>query len=269
MAEACRTPSDVGVPVTHWSAGLLTVHLESLNLDFDVSESSVRRILRDADLQPHRQKMWLTSQDEEFRAKRDDVLHVYYDAPQDEHIICVDEMTGVQILERLCPDIPMASGTPVRREFEYKRHGTLTLMGALDVRRGKVFGFMSEGHDGLTFVELLDVAATCYPHGRGHIVCDNLFAHNTDDVQDWFDDHPRWKRHFTPKHASWLNQVECMFGIIQRRVLRRGSFTCADELIKKMYDYMIWHNQSSQPFRWSYRPKSWSANQSATHSDPN
>jgi hypothetical protein len=124
VAEACRKPSDVGVPVTHWSAGLLTVHLQSLNLDFGVSESTVRRILQDADLQPHRQKMWLTSQDEEFRAKRDEVLHVYYDTPQDEHIICVDEMTGVQILERLCPDIPMAPGMPVRREFEYKRRGT-------------------------------------------------------------------------------------------------------------------------------------------------
>ena len=180
----------MGVPVTHWSAGLLAVHLQSLELDFSISESSVRRILQDADLQPHRQKTWLTSQDEEFRAKRDDVLHVYYDTPPEEHIICVDE------------------------------------------------------------------------------ICDNLFAHDTDDVQDWFDDNPRWKRHFTPKHASWLNQVECMFGIIQRRVLRRGSFTCADELIAGMHDYMIWHNQSSQPFRWSYRPKSWSASRSATDGGP-
>ena len=192
------------------------------------------------------QKMWLTSQDEEFRAKRDDVLHVYYDTPADEHIVGVDEMTGVQILERLCPDIPMAPGMPVRREFEYKRHGTRCLMGAFDVRRGKAFGFISEGHDSLTFVELLDMVATCFPQGRGHIICDNLLAHDTDDVQDWFDDNPRWKQHFTPKHASWLNQVECMFGLIQRRVLRRGSFTCADELIAALYDYVSWHNHSSQ-----------------------
>lgn len=124
VAEACCRPADVGVPVTHWSAGLLAEHLQGQ--DWTISESSVRRILQDADLQPHRQKMWLTSQDEEFRAKRDDVLHVYYDTPHNEHIICLDEMTGMQILERLCPDIPMAPGMPVRREFEYKRHGTLT-----------------------------------------------------------------------------------------------------------------------------------------------
>ncbi len=105
------------MPVTHWSAGLLAVHLQSLELDFSISESSVRRILQDADLQPHRQQMWLTSQDEESRAKRDDVLHVYYDTPPEEHIICVDE------------------------------------------------------------------------------ICDNLFAHDTDDAQDWFDDTPHAHAH--------------------------------------------------------------------------
>ena len=89
-------------------------------------------------LQPHRQKMWLPSHDDELRAQRDDVLHVYDDTPPDEHIICLDEVRGLQILERLCPDIPMAPAMPVRRAFEYKRHGSLTLMGALDVRRGKV-----------------------------------------------------------------------------------------------------------------------------------
>ncbi len=99
-------------------------------------------------------------------------------------------------------------------------------------------------------------------------MCDKLFAHNTDDVQDWFDEHPGWKLHLTPKHATWLNQVECMFGIIQRRMLRRGSFRCADEFINKMYDDMIWHNQSSQPFGWSHRPRSWSASQSAAPGGP-
>jgi hypothetical protein len=98
-------------------------------------------------------------------------------------------------------------------------------MGALDVRRGKLFGFISEDHDALTFVDLLDVVAQCYPEGRGHIICDNLSAHDTDDVLDWFDDNPRWIRYFTPKHASWLNQIECAFSILDRRVLARGSFS--------------------------------------------
>jgi transposase len=225
-----------------------------------MSDSSVRRILRDADLQPHRQKMWLTSQDDEFRAKRDDVLHVYYDAPVDEHIVCLDEKTGMQALERRHPDLPMEPGVVVRREYEYIRHGTLTLMGAFDVRRGKLFGFVSEDHTSATFVDLLNIVDTCYPTGRGHLICDNLSAHKTDDVLDWLDEHLRWTLHFTPTHASWLNQIECAFSIVQRRVLARGSFASTDELREAVYAYMLWHNETAKPFRWSYRPKSWSVN---------
>ncbi|MFT3763961.1 MAG: IS630 family transposase [Minicystis sp.] len=171
-----------------------------------LSNSTVQRILRDAQLQPHRQKMWLTSQDDEFRSKRDDVLRVYYDAPVHEHIICVDEKTSIQALERCTPDLPMSPGEVIRREFEYIRHGTLCLMGAFDVRRGKLFGFTSPGRSGPTFIQLLELVDACYPTGRGHIICDNLSDHDTDDVIEWFEEHPRWTRHFTPKHASWLNR---------------------------------------------------------------
>jgi transposase len=257
VAEACRRPSDVGVPVTHWSGMLLGEHLRSQG--WAISDSSVRRILKDADLQPHRQKMWLSSQDDDFRSKRDEVLHVYYDTPADEHIICLDEKTGIQALERRYADIAMMPSQPIRREFEYIRHGTLALMGAFDVRRGKLFGFASGDHDSQTFVDLLNAVDVSYPEGRGHFIMDNLSAHDTDDVLDWLDDHPRWTRHFTPKHASWLNQIECMFGILDRRVIARGSFTSTDDLCDKIYDYMLWHNLTGQPFHWSYRPKSWSA----------
>jgi transposase len=208
-------------------------------------------------LQPHRQKMWLTSQDEEFRSKRDDVLHVYYDTPVDEHIICVDEKTGMQALERRYPDILMRPGQRVRREAEYIRHGTLTLMGAYDVRRGKLFGFTAEGRGSDIFVQLLDLVDRSYPNGGGHIVMDNLFDHDTDDVLEWFDEHPRWTRHFTPKHASWLNQIECAFSILAKRVLARGSFSSLEGLCAKIYEYLLWHNLTDQPFHWTYRPKSW------------
>jgi hypothetical protein len=226
----------------------------------DASDRTVGRILRDADLQPHRQKMWVASHDEDFRMKRDDVLRLYYEAPSGEHIISLDEKTGMQALERKYPDIPMRPGQRVRREFEYIRHGTLCLMGAYNVRQRKLFGFLSESHDSETFVELLDFADFCHPGGRGHFVCDNLFAHNTDDVLDWFEDHPRWTLHFTPKHASWLNQVECAFSILGRHVFARGSFASLDELRQRVHDYMLWFNaQNAPPFNWTYRPKSWGA----------
>jgi transposase len=227
---------------------------------YAISDSTVGRILRAEPLQPHRQKMWVASHDEEFREKRDDVLHTYYEAPANEHIICVDEKTGIQALERKDPDIPMQPGQPVRREFEYIRHGTLCLMGAYDVRGGKLFGFTDDSRGGDTFIDLLDVVAACYPKGRGHIVMDNLSDHDTDDVNQWFDDHPRWTRHFTPKHASWLNQIEDAFSILDHRVIVRGSFTSKDDLRDKLYGYMIWHNQNARPFTWTYRPKSWSDN---------
>ena len=256
-SEACRLPSDVGLPVTHWSASQLGEHVRSQGIE--VSDRSVGRILRDADLQPHRQQMYLVSPDDEFRDKRDDVLRVYYETPKNEHIVCVDEKTGVQALERRYPDIAMTPGQPVRREFEYIRHGTLCWMGAFDVRRGKPFGFTSREHNSDTFIELLDRIDVVYPPGRGHIIMDNLSAHDTPEVNEWFDEHPRWSRHFTPKHASWLNQIECWFSILSRQLLERGSFTSTDDLAAKLDAYVAWYLETDRPFPWSYRPKSWSS----------
>ena len=242
--------------MTHWSAALLGEHVRGQG--YSVSDRTVSRILEQAALQPHRQKMYLTSHDEDFRQKRDDVLHVYYDTPADQHIICLDEKTGMQALERRHADIAMRSGQPVRREFEYVRHGTVCLMGAYNVRTRKLFGFVSEDHNTETFVDLLDFTDACYPEGRGHFVSDNLFAHDTYDVLDWLEDHPRWKLHFTPKHASWLNQIECAFSLLGRHVLARGSFCSLDELRQRVYEYLCWFNaQNAPPFKWSYRPRSW------------
>jgi transposase len=259
VAAACQPTRDVGIQVTHWSAALLGGHLRSVGLA--VGDRTVSRILRDAKLQPHRQKMWLTSHDDEFRAKRDDVLHLYYDAPEGEHVISLDEKTGMQALERRYADIAMAPGRPVRREFEYVRHGTLCLMGAYDVRNRKLFGFCSEDHDGSTFVALLDAVDRCYRsrlEGRGHLVFDNLSAHDTDEVLEWFHEHPRWTPHFTPKHASWLNQIECAFSLLGRDVLARGTFASTEELCEKVYTYMLWFNALDAPaFEWTYRPRSW------------
>ena len=137
--------------------------------------------------------MWLTSHDDEFRNKRDDVLHLYYDAPT----TSTSSASTKRPASRRWSALPRPADGPgpvVRREFEYIRHGTLCLMGAFDVRRGKLFGFTCPGHSGATFVELLDIIDACYPKGRGHIVCDNLSAHDTDDVLDWFEEHPRWTR---------------------------------------------------------------------------
>ena len=135
-------------------------------------------------------------------------------------------------------------------------------MGAYDVRARKLFGFVSDDHDSQTFVDLLDAVDGCYPEGNGHLVCENLFAHNTDDVLDWLEAHPRWTLHFTPKHASWLNQIECAFSILAKHVLARGSFRSLDELRAAIYEYLLWFNaQDEAPFHWTYRPRSWAQHQ--------
>jgi len=234
-----------------------------------LSANSVRRILAAATLQPHRQKMWLTSHDEDFRLRRDEILHVYYDTPPNEHVLCVDEKTQMQALERVSPDLPMTLGQPVRREWEYRRHGTLALHGAFDVRTGKVFGFVCEEHNEYTFLDLLNLIAELYPEGRGYIVMDNLSAHDTDEIDAWFEAHPRWTRHFTPRHASWLNQIECWYSLLQKQVLDRGSFTSKADLKDKILNYMLWYNDHAMPFEWTYRPKSWKQKPAFTSGEQN
>ncbi len=262
VTEACRPPADVGVPVTHWSLSLLAAHLGAQGIF--LSSTSVGRILRNADLQPHRQRMWLTSHDDEFREKRDDVLRVYYETPAHEHIICVDEKTQMQALERRFPDLPLSMGEPLRRDGDYLRHGTLVLMGAFDVRTGVLFGFVEARRGRTAFVALLDWIDECYPTGRGHIICDNLIDHCGEEVDEWFEEHPRWQRHFTPKHASWLNQIELKFAQLQREVLRRSSFTSTRDLKERVEAWMCWDAHRATPFRWSYRPKSWGSNPAQT-----
>ncbi len=127
-------------------------------------------------------------------------------------------------------------------------------MGGFDVRHGRLFGFLSQDHDASTFIDLLDLA---YPSGRRHIVNDNLSMRDTPEVIEWFDEHPRWTQHFTPTHASWLNQIECAFSLLQRRVISRGSFSSCDDGCAQIYDHMLWFNDGAEPFSWSYRPKSW------------
>lgn len=201
--------------------------------------------------------MWLSSQDDMFREKRDDVLHVYYDTPDNEWIICVDEKSQMQALEREHPDIAMELGMPVRRDSGYIRHGTQVLMGGYDVRTGKLFGFMADHHGTEMFLCLLDQIDQCYPTGKGHIICDNLSTHLHEDVEAWFEAHPRWTLHFTPTHASWLNQIECAFSLLQRQVIARGSFQSTEELRERVYAWILWYNERARPFSWTYKPNSW------------
>lgn len=240
--EACRPPEGS----THWSTRDLAAHIGK------VSHVTVHRILAAEQIKPHRQEMWLNSQDPDFEAKQAEIIGLYINPPENALVLCVDERTGMQALGRKTPDKPVRPGTPARREFEYVRHGTKSLLAALAVHEGTVTGECYDRHTHAEFLDFLQILDRTYPLGELHLIVDNLSVHKHGRVRKWLERHPRIKFHFTPTHASWLNQIELWFSILSRKVLKRGIFASKDELVAEVMHYIPKYNQTAQPFRWTY-----------------
>jgi transposase len=239
--EACRPPEGV----THWSTRDLAEHI-------GVSHVTVHRVLAAEKIKPHLQEMWLNSQDPDFEAKQAEIIGLYLNPPENALVLSVDEKTGMQALGRKAPDKPVRPGTAARREFEYIRHGTKSLLAALAVHEGTVTGSCYDRHSNTEFLDFLQILDRTYPFGEMHIIVDNLSVHKHENVRKWLDSHPRIKFHFTPTHASWLNQIEIWFSILGRKLLKRGIFSSPDELVAQIVDYIERYNQTAQPFRWTY-----------------
>jgi len=239
--EACRPPEGV----THWSTRDLAEHI-------GVSHVTVHRVLAAEKIKPHLQEMWLNSQDPDFEAKQAEIIGLYLNPPENALVLSVDEKTGMQALGRKAPDKPVRPGTAARREFEYVRHGTKSLLAALAVHEGTVTGSCYDRHSNTEFLDFLQVLDRTYPSGEMHIIVDNLSVHKHENVQKWLESHPRIKFHFTPTHASWLNQIEIWFSILGRKLLKRGIFNSTDELVAQIMAYIERYNQTAQPFRWTY-----------------
>lgn len=240
--EACRPPEGT----THWSTRELAAHIGG------VSHVTVHRVLSAEKIKPHLQEMWLNSQDPDFEAKQAEIIGLYLNPPENALVLCVDEKTGMQALGRKAPDKPVRPGTPARREFEYVRHGTKSLLAALAVHEGTVTGQCYDRHTHAQFLDFLQTLGKLYPSGDLHLIVDNLSVHKHKNVQRWLEDHPRIKFHFTPTHASWLNQIEIWFSILGRKVLKRGIFNSKEELVAKTLDYIEMYNRTARPFRWTY-----------------
>jgi transposase len=219
-----------------------------------VSASQVGRILADLDLKPHKVRGWLTRRDTpNFWQRASEVCALYFDPPEGAVVLSIDEKTAIAARSRRHPGRPARPGEPARQEFEYRRHGTASLVAALDVRTGEVLTEVITRNDARTFTAFLERLDRAIAPGKEiHVVLDNGSSHTAKHTKAWLAAHPRWHVRWTPPHASWLNQIELFFSALTRRVLRHGDFASRDDLIEKLEAYTIGHNRTARPYRWTY-----------------
>lgn len=244
LATTCGAPPE---GATHWTVRNLAEHT-------GVGRQSVHRILRAERLAPHRVKSWVTSTDPEFETKALDVLGLYMNPPENALVLSVDEKTAIQALDRTQPTLPLRPGQVERRSFEYKRNGTVSLYAALAVHHGEVIGQCAPRHRHQEFLDFLRLLARTYPDQDLHLILDNLSTHKHEKVSRWLRRYPRIHLHFTPTHASWLNQIEIWFSILSRKAIRRGVFPSVRALIQAIMGFIERYNQEGKPFRWTYTP---------------
>jgi transposase len=250
IAAATQAPPGAD---TAWSHRLLSEHLRTVGLA--VSCSQVGRILGGVDLKPHLVRGWLTRPaDPEFFTRAADVCDMYRTCPPNAVVISLDEKTGITARSRKHPDQPGRPGRRTRREFEYVRHGTVSIIAALDVHSGQVLTEHIERNNADTFIGFLRLLDRSIPEDTDiHLVMDNGSSHVAKKTKAWLAAHPRFHVHHTPKHASWLNQVEMFFSTLTRRLLRRGQFTSRDELATRIDEFVLAYDEhNAKPYRWTY-----------------
>jgi transposase len=219
-----------------------------------ISRSHLQRILQAGDLRPHRVRQWLHSPDPQFRRKVNEICALYRQAPQGSVVLSIDEKTGIQAIERKHADRAPQPGRVRRREFEYIRHGTQALTAALDVHSGRVIGSCTDRRTQADLVAFMEQVALAYPEGTVHVVWDNLNTHRAQTVWDEFNARhdQRFVFHFTPLHASWVNQIELLFGIYSRRVLRHASHVSIEHLRQRTEAFVAQRNRAPKPFKWTF-----------------
>jgi transposase len=244
IVAATLLPPPAKLGVTHWSSRLLGKHL-------GISFSAVAKAWREYGVQPWRSETFKFSTDPELVAKVTDVVGLYLNPPENAIVLCVDEKSQIQALDRTQPMLPMQPGLPERRTHDYVRHGTTTLFAALEIATGQVTGLCQDRHRHKEFLRFLKHVARAYPNQELHLVMDNYATHKRVEVRDWLAENPRIHVHFTPTSASWLNLVEVWFGIIERQAIHRGTFGSVRELTRAIRTYITGWNKRAHPFVWT------------------
>jgi transposase len=230
---------------THWSTRAMARRA-------GMSQTMVSRIWRAFGLQPHRVETFKLSSDPAFIDKVRDVVGLYMSPPDRALVLCLDEKPQIQAVERTAPVVPMRPGQVERHTHDYRRHGTTDLFAALDVKAGTVIGACKERHRAVEFRAFLDQVEAAVPTDlEVHLVLDNAATHKTKLVRDWLVKRPRWRLHFTPTSASWLNLVEGWFALLTRRRLQRGVFTSTADLETSIQAYIDQTNADPKPFIWT------------------
>src|SRR6516225_2174301 len=240
-----RTTQQKPLNATHWST-------RSMAQAAGISEASVRRIWHSHGLKPHRVESFKISNDPEFAEKLEDIVGLYLNPPEHALVLSVDEKSQIQALDRTQPGLPMKKGRGQTMTHDYKRNGTTTLFAALNTATGEVYGQCQQRHrhhEWLKFLRLID--ETMPAEKQIHIICDNYATHKHPRVQRWLDRHKRFRVHFTPTSASWLNMIERFFRDRTEKRIRRGVFHDLEQLIMAIGDYIDRHNQNPKPFIWT------------------
>ncbi|MGH1506757.1 IS630 family transposase [Ralstonia pickettii] len=244
-AVIAKTLESVPTGATHWSTRTMAREME-------LSQTAVSRIWRAFGLQPHRQETFKLSSDPLFVDKVRDIVGLYLDPPLKAMVLCVDEKSQIQALDRTQPILPLAHGIPERRTHDYMRHGTTTLFAALDIATGEVIGELHRRHRSSEFLQFLRTIDASVPaEMEVHLVMDNYGTHKTPSIKSWFARRPRFHVHFTPTSASWLNQVERWFATLTEKYIRRGTHRSTRQLEEAIRHYLDVYNANPRPFVWS------------------
>ncbi|MFJ3339474.1 IS630 family transposase [Streptomyces sp. NPDC086766] len=230
---------------THWSRASMAART-------GLSKSTIGRIWKKFDLKPHLQDSFKLSTDPQFVDKVVDVVGLYHNPPEKAVVLCVDEKSQIQALDRSQPVLPMMPGMPERRTHDYLRHGITSLFAAFNIADGTVIGELHRRHRAIEFKKFLTAIDKTVPAGLDvHLVCDDYVTHKTPEIQKWLARHPRFHVHFTPTGSSWINQVERWFGLLTDKLIRRGVHTSIQALENDIRDWIDTWNENPRPFTWT------------------
>ncbi len=261
VAAATSVPPE---GVSAWTHALVAGQLA----DTGISVSQAGRILADLELAPHKVRGWLNRRDDDqFWAQAAAGCDIYLRPPPGTVVVCIDEKTGIQAKYRKYPERPARRGRPARREFEYVRNGTVSIIAALQVATGQVITEPITSNNSVTFISFLHRLDQCIaPRLNIHLVMDNGSSHTSRATRAWIAAHPRITVTYTPKHASWLDMAELWFGVLTRALLRRGEFTSPADLAAKITGFTIRYNRTARPWKWAYDARADHASHLARHS---